>query len=438
MANKLIDEARAWLNDLVKISPQSNISGAEKYIAYLVKYWLTNELWQGWSQFGRTEAANQTGIPLKYILPTTNHLEAFNGVLKRKYIHRYQRNGRRIRFDLLVSILITGILPSIFAQRRAENEYSTWLSKRFLKESGGIDLTKMDAKPIQSHSPNLPTITWWTQESDLSIQMMSEIKHIIRKGRVHHIKWKDSVTLAARCLSSLTHTVQQESGFYDLELNCYGRASCSCSFNRESKGACKHLWALRLILPQLHPLFVFYFPSTRAEASRLSESFILQHKATKPPKNKVSNLAMQLNTLVDIGIQSDTGTDLINSSDTAQGSEDESSIDEEEETPSCSLLSPFVEANTSRLALEQQKLNHLDQELSILLPRLHGLHVSLQDIGHIPTTSDLQIVELNTVVQNLEKETSQLCLSGMPVSTSFQNITTCLILFYRCVNHNHS
>jgi len=42
------------------------------------------------------------GISVEGVIPTTNHLEAFNGILKRKHIHRWQHSGKRLRIDLLV------------------------------------------------------------------------------------------------------------------------------------------------------------------------------------------------------------------------------------------------------------------------------------------------------------------------------------------------
>lgn len=402
-AKKKIYEAQTLLEHLAKITAKGSatISGAQKYIQYLVKFWITTELWQSWSQFGRIEAAKQTGIPLKYILLTTNHLEAFNRILKRKYIHRYQRGGRRIRFDLLIVFLITGILPSVFSQRRIENEYSAWLSNRFMKEAGGVDLTKTIAKSKASSGTAFP-VTWWTQESDFNIETMSEIKRIINKGRIHQIRWKDPLTVTAMCVSSLPHTNPKE---YCLELHCHGHALCSCPFNQSGKGACKHLWALRLILPQLHPSILFHFPSTQSEALNISESFGLKSIAD-PPTNELSSLAMQLDALVDIGVQSSAGADADDSSDTEENSEDESSVNEEDIAPS-PLLDPFIyKSNTSATALEQQKLNCLDQELSIVLPRLHGLHLLLKDISHVPMGNHRQITELETVVQSIQSQTS--------------------------------
>ncbi|KAF8508654.1 hypothetical protein JB92DRAFT_2732214 [Gautieria morchelliformis] len=71
-------------------------------------------LWNGWSHKGHLEASHILKIPIEGVIPTTNHLEAFNAVLKCKYIHQWKRAGKRLRFDLFVYLLITQILPGIF------------------------------------------------------------------------------------------------------------------------------------------------------------------------------------------------------------------------------------------------------------------------------------------------------------------------------------
>ena len=105
-------------------------SGAS-FLAYMTSTWMAESLWQGWSQKGRSIAATLLNIPIEGVLPTTNHLESFNCLLKRKYISRWQRSGARLRFDFLLNILVSKILPEIFALRRSQQAYETWLHTRF-------------------------------------------------------------------------------------------------------------------------------------------------------------------------------------------------------------------------------------------------------------------------------------------------------------------
>jgi hypothetical protein len=85
------------------------------FLDYLDKIWLPRELWMSWSRFGRQEASKLLGIPVEGVIPTTNHLESFNGVLKNGHVQGLQRYGRRLRFDVFIFYLITRILPFIYA-----------------------------------------------------------------------------------------------------------------------------------------------------------------------------------------------------------------------------------------------------------------------------------------------------------------------------------
>ena len=101
------------------------------YLKYLTDTWMPPSLWHGWSQKGRIEASLILKISVNGVIPTTNHLEAFNGILKRKHVHRWQRAGKRLRFDIFIFLLITQILPGIFDHRDAQAGYRKWLSNRF-------------------------------------------------------------------------------------------------------------------------------------------------------------------------------------------------------------------------------------------------------------------------------------------------------------------
>ncbi|KAJ7787555.1 hypothetical protein B0H14DRAFT_279459 [Mycena olivaceomarginata] len=74
------------------------------------------------------------------VIPTTNHLESFNGILKRKHLRRWQNGGRRIRVDVLIQILITHILPSIFQERRLYQEQEQRIAAQVLLLPGGANL----------------------------------------------------------------------------------------------------------------------------------------------------------------------------------------------------------------------------------------------------------------------------------------------------------
>lgn len=389
---------------------------AEKFINYLVKNWLTEELWQSWSQFGRLKAAKITGVPLKGIAPTTNHLEAFNGVLKKKYIRGYQHKGYRIRFDLLIHLLVTRIIPSIYARRKATREYFTWLSQRFEKEAGGANLVSSHCRlPLEP----TPVVTWWIKESDLRAETILEIKFIVSKGRIAHVKWKDPFTITATCASSLAHTNIEGHRRFHMELNCYGLASCLCPFNQNGKGACKHLWAFRLLLPQFHPTFIFYFPSNQSEAIGIFNHFKSLEAQGKgnniepPPNCQLSEAATDVNAIIEEA-RIDMGPSSSSEAENSSNTDDSSDLGATEESPTMPLLPSFVyTSSSSEAALRQQRQNKLDQKLSFILPHLHDLHLLLKDFDHVPTKAEF--TELDSIITQIRSQTSRLLLNEMKV-----------------------
>ncbi|KAJ7734048.1 hypothetical protein DFH07DRAFT_754523, partial [Mycena maculata] len=56
------------------------------HIDYLDSYWTTDNLWPSWSDYGRTVLASMLGIAVDGVIPTTNHLESFNRILKRIHL----------------------------------------------------------------------------------------------------------------------------------------------------------------------------------------------------------------------------------------------------------------------------------------------------------------------------------------------------------------
>ncbi|KAF8587603.1 hypothetical protein K439DRAFT_1298945, partial [Ramaria rubella] len=56
------------------------------FLKYLRDTWMPVSLWNGWSQKGRIDASQVLQTSIEGVIPTTNHLEAFNGLLKQKYI----------------------------------------------------------------------------------------------------------------------------------------------------------------------------------------------------------------------------------------------------------------------------------------------------------------------------------------------------------------
>ena len=67
---------------------------------------MPENMWRSWSEWGRRKAAERIGIPVQSVIPTTNHLESFNCIIKRKFIRSWLRSGNRLRVDFLILILV--------------------------------------------------------------------------------------------------------------------------------------------------------------------------------------------------------------------------------------------------------------------------------------------------------------------------------------------
>ena len=105
---------------------QAALKSGVSYISYLSEMWMPESLWQSWYQQGHSVASSILKIPIEGVLPTTNHLESFNSVLKQKHIPRWQCSGSCLCFDFLIQILINNILPDIFATHISIKAYQAW------------------------------------------------------------------------------------------------------------------------------------------------------------------------------------------------------------------------------------------------------------------------------------------------------------------------
>ena len=141
--------------------------------------WMPESLWQSWSQKGRSVASTILKILIEGVLPTTNHLESFNLVLKQKHIPRWQCSGSHLCFDFLIQILINNILPDIFATHIFIKAYQAWLTERFEKLAGGVDL--VDSKTRGSKQG---VVCWW--ESDPTREQKAVL--LVRHGQLFSIQ----------------------------------------------------------------------------------------------------------------------------------------------------------------------------------------------------------------------------------------------------------
>ena len=252
-------------------------------------------LWQSWSHYGRIRASTILNIPIQGIIPTTNHLEAFNCLLKRKHIHRWQRAGKRLRVDLLVFLLVTQILPGIFHHRKIQDEYNYWLQTCFLSEAGGVDLlTKRSVSSTvdkNATSSNTIPLAWWSSENQEQYLKIST--DISMQGLLGGVHWLNNHTVEPTCASTKEDIRKPNHIRYSLWINIYGVGYCSCPGFLSGDGACKHLWALRTHMPRLiaskalhQGYFCFHYPQTKTEALKIHMDMYkstINAEESKPP-----------------------------------------------------------------------------------------------------------------------------------------------------------
>lgn len=250
---------------------QRIVAAGVVYLDYLTKTWMPEALWQSWSRKGRLYASTILKVPVEGVLPTTNHLESFNGLLKRKYLPRWQHSGTRLRIDFLIFTLITKILPEIFALRHSIRSYKTWLQHRFQNSAGGVDLVEL--RKIQKQaSPSQRSVCllcWWTPHS----RRDAEAQAIVHLKRIYNINQTlDCNQYEATCVSSRSVLGDPSARLYHIYIHRDGHAGCTCPDFEQNGCACKHLRSFRLIIDSWIAQGLtgpFYYPATLEAAERV-------------------------------------------------------------------------------------------------------------------------------------------------------------------------
>jgi hypothetical protein len=241
-------------------------------------------LWQSWSEFGRVSASTLLNISVEGVIPTTNHLESFNGLLKRKHLATWLRSGHRLRFDFLISLLVTKILPGVFSHRKAQQQYKNWLATRFKDHAGGANLTEIHTALARERTAqrNAP-ISWWSVDPvrDASAEHIVQCRYLAvsRTGPgIYHAVCQSIAPINAIQLAPPPT--------YSVELCQLGSSSCSCPDFQTRGGACKHLRALRLIVDSwVEQGFEkpFTYPRSRIEATLLTANASMTNVNMAPP-----------------------------------------------------------------------------------------------------------------------------------------------------------
>lgn len=234
-------------------------------------------MWSSWSQNRRDRAAAVLKCAVDGVLPTTNHLESFNGILKRKYIPQWQRSGNRLRFDVFIHHLVCKILPVIFAQRQMNKEHSLWVDRRFTAALGGqssVQREKQKGGSASGRKSTTTALTWFEPETNQDRKAHS----LFLAQRLCQINAGRPYEIWASCAATQADVRDANHPCYWLTIHPTGCATCTCLDWLNNGGACKHLCALRLALLEpgwidtakcCSPLIPFHFPSTLDKATTI-------------------------------------------------------------------------------------------------------------------------------------------------------------------------
>ena len=414
------------------------------YIDYLVNTWMPEPLWQSWSHKGRIITSTILKIPIEGVLPTTNHLEAFNGLLKHKYIPWWQRSGSRLCFDFLIHILITKILPDIFASRLSHQNYLHWVAECFSDHTGGVNLVEIK-KLEAENTVKRQVMCWWEPDK----QRDADSRLLLKHGHLHSVHQTVSdCQYEATCLSAQMKPTGVPRLQYELILHRSGHGSCTCQDFSNRGGACKHLRALRLLVDNwaarqlIHP---FHYPSSQSAASQLVSptSQPGSKSAEIPPSSNNSIPSMLTNILA---LRQLSGKNIQSESTDQDGlsTEGETDLEISEENDilvritfvcdhcESKLLTTFKCQCHGNMALTsssnptnavtiqvQQRVDHM---IKSLLPRLHGLSILTTESTLLQTQDIIEFQDTIQTISNNLDIALQGCDTTLLVTKSKSNI----------------
>ncbi|KIJ48272.1 hypothetical protein M422DRAFT_45463 [Sphaerobolus stellatus SS14] len=228
---------------------------------------------------------------------------------------------------------------------------------------------------------------WWSEESRLSIE--EEMALIVQKKRISNFKWLDTFTIMAMCASTKEDIRLISHTRYTLLMNCYGFMCCSCAGFLKYGQACKHLWAMCLVVTQMKTSYTFIFPSMQEEAEKIfstlyspsrlincdtgamngvpKPTLVEDGSRPQPPINYVGEIASQtVEVIQSLGEEVDEESD---------GDEDRTDGEVFIINTSTSLR------DQNEAAIAKQLQSWLSHELQHTVPKLFGIQSILQQCG---------------------------------------------------------
>ncbi|KAL0568041.1 hypothetical protein V5O48_013952 [Marasmius crinis-equi] len=364
----------------------------KKQLSYLNTNWMDIAMWRSWSKWGRLTVASLLKIKIEKVASTTNHLESFNGILKRKHLARWFHSGHRLRFDFLILLLCNQILPGIYNRRTVQDQHTSWLSERFKPHAGGKDLVdvRRNKELVQKSGAG---ICWWASDETRD----QRANAIVSLRQITCQVGNNPDSFLGKALSSKSNEL-----VYSLSLYRDGRGSCSCLDFQENGGACKHLRAMRIVVDyslSLSKAAPLHYPSSLPEGLSVRDAALSQIPATPPAPAPLPS------TIDFSGIQASVQDHTALNSDEdcfMDGQEDEDTVGDLEDEVCETVVPPENLDVEQRRAINLQLQAKIRFEATQLLPRLHGLNNLLEDLPNVEGMTMDELYELHGVVENMQ------------------------------------
>ncbi|KAJ7337402.1 hypothetical protein DFH08DRAFT_705376, partial [Mycena albidolilacea] len=401
-AVQIIEDERRVLTAWMETSHRAPAERGLLHLEYLSSYWLSFDLWASWSDFGRYTAAEILGCGFDGVLPTTNHLESFNGLLKRKYLHCWQHGGHRLRVDVLIQIIVTWVLPAVFAQHQLQRREQDCISEWILSLPGSERLL---ANKRAGHTETPCPVAYFAADPsrDTTAAQLLDNNQISAPTL-------DADTFFFSCYSSFATELDENPLAYRVEIRTNGTASCTCPDFTKNGRACKHICVALLkiieLRQQIPDIPLIYLLTSESEA-RILQARLAAHSAASLPSLVRSSA---LPTLVAAQKINELLADDSVAYDDTEGTENEEPEDVDGDNDSVAtdasgdadeLNISHNPAGSSTTAVDNQAIARVSYELAHHIPKIQELTHCLADINSVH--SENQRLQISSYQEPLSK-----------------------------------
>ncbi|TFK45581.1 hypothetical protein OE88DRAFT_1649199 [Heliocybe sulcata] len=393
----------------------------EHLISYLLGYWV---------------AAWLMKCPFEGVLPTTNHLESFNGVFKRKHLRRWQRNGKRLREDQFLKISVIHVLPAIFMQRTMEDNKEARRIAQICLLPGGCALLARQAENMDLSV--LPTVAYLLPD---------ETRHHAALDIVGNAQIStpslSNCGLVFECYSTLATDFDPSPRKYAVFLGFNGTATCDCHDFTHRGRACKHIRAaliqsdrLRVLKFRSLPLIPIPTSPEHARALQASLSVSTEPASVQSPSAvqdaslEVEKILQELEESMDRENGAEEDSDDVEDEDIDDNESVATDAPEDDEAkggqPSGFSYS-FTDMPTGgsvKAGIDQQAVSRVFHELSQVASKFGNMAFYLRDVSSATADDVNNMITFKLQINLLSDALDQMILSCRDPVPSEDNLST--------------